>query len=231
MLTVLTPAASSALTTRAVVRGRSAVVAAASDAQLDTLIDEASSRIAAYCQRSFGKTQVRQTVRPPYVSYSTYDPLFPGLAYREPDPIVLEAPGPVVSIDAVTVQNVATPLVENADFERDAYRLFRLFNDVRVVWAYRKIVIDFTVGYRLPGDPTPSVAPDLPGALSAACGELVARAWAASRRDQTIARETIVGVSQFDFAPFGANTTGGAKNGLPADVAAMLEPFVYRAVA
>lgn len=231
MLTVLTPANSTKLTTRDAVRARSAVVAGASDAQLDTLIDEASARIAGYCQRTFGKTQLRQTMRPPYVSYSTYDPLFPGLAYREPDAIVIEAPGPIVTIDAVTAQGVTGPLVEGTDFERDAFRLFRLYNDVRVVWAYRKIVIDFTVGYKLPTDGAMAGVEALPAAISAACGELVARAWSASRRDQSVARETIVGVSQFDYAPFGPNVAGGSKNGVPADVAAMLDPYLYRAVA
>jgi ABC-type amino acid transport substrate-binding protein len=190
-----------------------------------------SSRIAGYCQRIFGRTQLRQTVRPPYVSYSTYDPLFPGLAYREPDAIVLEAPGPIVTIDALTAQNAPAPFVEGTDFERDGFRLFRLFNDVRVVWAYRKIVIDFTVGYRLPGDGAMAGVDDLPASISAACGDLVARAWSASRRDATIGRETIIGVSQMDFSPFGATTAGGSKNGLPADIAAMLDPYVFRAVA
>ncbi len=230
MLTILTAAAHTKLTTHAAVRSRSAVFTGASDAQLDALIDEASSRIVGYCQRTFGKTQLRQTMRPPYVSYSTYDPLFPGLAYREPDPIVIEAPGPIVTIDTVTAQGVTGPLVEGTDFERDAFRLFRLYNDVRVVWAYRKIVIDFTVGYLLPEDTGTSADP-LPAAISAACGELVARAWSASRRDQSVGRETIVGVSQIDYAPFGPNVAGGSKGGLPADVAAMLDPYVYRAVA
>jgi len=231
MLKVLTPAPSTSLITHDAVRARSSVaVAGASAAQLDALIAEATSRICGYCQRIFGATQYQQTVRPPYVSYSTYDPLFPGLAYREPDPIVIEAPGPVATVDQITAQGVTGNLVEGTDFERDGFRLFRLSNDVRVVWAFRKIVVNFTAGYRLPADAANSALQDLPAALSGACGDLVARAWRMSQRDPTLARETIIGVSQLDFAPFGAATAGGVKGGLPADIAAALDPYVFRAM-
>lgn len=208
MLAIRTPATSSALTTRANLRARYAGLAAVSDAQLDALIAEASGRIAGHCARTFGATQVRQTSRAVCAH---------GL--------LLEAPAPFASFDSVTMDGGA--LVEGTDFECDGPTLHRLSADKRVAWSAGKVVIDYTVGWTLPGAPTPT----LPAPVEAACIELVWRAAQALRRDQTLKAETIVGVAKFEYDSFGGAAAGGALYGLAPDIAGMLSPFVVRILA
>lgn len=231
MLTVLTPAATSNLSTLAAYKARFGITTADQDAQIVSLIARASSAVEGYCQRVFGVVQYRQTVRPPYTSFASYDPLMPGFGAREPDCIVIEAPGPVVSIDYVAAVGAPAPLVEWQGFERDGFRLFRLSNDVRVMWAFRKIVVDFTVGYRLPGDTQTQGVPDLPAAIEGACLDLANRASFVGSRDPSVRREMIVGVMQTDYTQLGASDGAAMKQGIPADIAARLDPYVYRAVA
>lgn len=225
MLTILTPPNSDALTTPAAVIARYSDMASANTTVLGAMIEEQSGRIAAYCQRVFGLRQLEQTERPPYVAYSTYDPLVPGVIYREPPPIVLDDMGPILSIDALTAQG--TTLVQNTDFELDGLRIFRLSNDMRVYWAFRKIVIDFTTGYVLPLDTGTTT---LPAAIQSVCIDLVRLAWTALQRDPNVAKENIYGVAQVDYAIPGSNNAQGLKGGLPLDLAQRLDPFVYRAV-
>jgi hypothetical protein len=205
-------------------------VTSAQSALVGALINEASNRIATYCQRAagaqaFGLRSLQQTLRPAFSSYSMYDPLMPGIMYREPAALVLDDPGPIVSVDSLQVRDAGTgnmiTLVQDEDYELDGLRIFRLFNDMRVFWTYRKIVISFTTGYVLPGD---TGTPNLPGAIESACIDLVRLGLAAIKRDPNVSKETLFGVAQVEYA------TPAMNGGLPHDIAERLNPYVFRAV-
>jgi hypothetical protein len=236
MLTVLTPANSTSLTTFANFQARFSDVTSAQSALVGALINEASSRIATYCQRAagaqaFGKRQLQQTIRPAYTSYNLYDPLVPGVLYREPNPLVLDDLGPIITIDSLQVRDAGSgnmiTLVQDTDYELDGLRVFRLSNDMRVFWTYRKIVISFTTGYVLPGD---TGTPSLPGAIESACIDLVRLGLKAVNRDPNVSKETLFGVAQVDYIVPGSNNAPAMKGGLPADIAERLNPYVFRAV-
>jgi hypothetical protein len=236
MLTVLTPANSTALTTFANFQARFSDVTSAQSALVGALINEASSRIATYCQRAagaqaFGKRSLQQTIRPAYTSYNLYDPLVPGVLYREPHPLVLDEPGPIVSIDALQVRDAGSgnmvTLVQDTDWELDGLRIFRLSNDMRVFWTYRKIVITFTTGYVLPGD---TGTPNLPGAIESSCIDLVRLGLTSVKRDPNIAREDLFGVARVDYVVPGSNNAPATKGGLPLEIAQRLDPYVFRAI-
>lgn len=201
MLAILTAATSSALATRAGFRARYPGFATLSDAQVSALVLEASSKIAGYCDRVFGLTQYRQTMR--------------RLCAHE---LRLEAPGPIVSIDALTIDGVAK--VEGTDFERDRMTLYRLSTDCRIPWHGATIVVDYRTGYGLPGQSPRS----LPEAIEAACLELAARQAFAGPRDPNVTEETIFGVAKFVY------DAGGEKGGLPLSIAQALDPHVFRTI-
>ncbi len=203
MLVVVTPAASSDLTTLEAVRERG--VTGPTDPEVTAAIAEASSRVAGYCGRVFGVTAYRQTER--------------GVCAGA---IVLDAAGPVVEVSALNADG--TGLTENTDFERDGFNLFRLSSDRRTSWSAAKVVIDYSCGWKLPGD----AERNLPQAIEGACLALVTRSFAAGDRDPDLVSESIVGVSRLEYAPFGSQKGAPSKDGMPADVAAMLDPFVYR---
>lgn len=206
MLVVVTPAASSALTTIDAVRARG--VSEQTDAMITAAIDEASSRVAGYCGREFGETAYRQTER--------------GVCANG---IVLAAAGPIVSLQSVVSDGAA--MTEDTDFERDGFDLYRLASDRRIFWSASKVVVEYTCGWKLPGE----TVRNLPPAIEAACLALVTRGFAAGDRDPELVSESIAGVSRLEYAPFGSQKGAPSKDGMPADVAAMLDPFVCRTLA
>jgi len=208
MLTITTPATGTALTTRQKLRDRFAGLSDKSDALLDAFIAEASSRVVGYCQRDFGLATYRQTTRM-HGNCRTFIHL------------PFETPGPIVQILALTVDGVTK--TEGTDFEREGEILYRLSSDHRIPWPRSKIVVDFVAGYSLPD----AVAtPTLPAAVEGACQALAARLAVAELRDPSLSAETIFGVAKFEYA--GVNDL---KNGLPADLAGALDPFVVRTLA
>ena len=184
-------------------RARIPAAAGLDDARLGALIDDKSAAISSYCRRALGRAQYRLTACGPVSRV-------PALA-----------PWPVVSIDAVAISGAAAAA---ESVEIAALDLYWLVDGARSIWPAGLISVDLTGGWRLPDEPTDS-APALPHVVTAACIDLVARVISADGRDPALRRESIVGVAQFDYA---APTDQMLKGCLPIDVAASLDPFVFR---
>ena len=222
MLTITTVPTSTSLTTRDGFKAAYAITGTDDDSYIDELITEKSAEIAAFLGRinpdggsAMGVQTVRQTERPIYNTYSAYDPLMPGIQAQEQRPLCLEL-DPIITIAAVTADGVA--LTQDTDFELDGLRLFRLFNDRRVMWTYRKIVIDYQAGWSLPGDGgTTTLPPD----IERCCRELVFRSYAGRSRDPALWRTEAAGVRN-DYVHAGAGNGIQLVEGLPQDVAGRL---------
>lgn len=223
--TVITPAASRALTTLANVKTSLNVTTPDDDAFIQMLIDQRSGDIAAYCRRTWGQETVRQIIRPAYLSYAPYDPLMPGDAVNDPPPVTLER-DPVVQIISATGDGL--PLVQDADFELDGFCAYRISNDRRVWWAFRKITFDYVCGYVLPGD---AGVTTLPADVEKACIDLIAYDYAARGRDPTLWRDDVRDVARVDYALLGTNNGIGMSGGLPAHIAERLDNYVVRTLA
>lgn len=206
MLAILERPAGSALATVAQARARFAFDDSLGDERLAALIDDRSGAVEAYCRRQFGRMRYRLTTR------------------GGRDRILLAPPGPIVSIESITASDV--PL-DVAGAALSGPHLLRRVDGSAASWPCGEMIIEFTAGYRLPGE-SADAAPPLPAAVSAACMDLVSRAWAARDRDPALRREMIVGVSQFDYDTPGA---AGLKGGLPVDIAALLDAYVWWASA
>lgn len=196
ILTIVTPATSTSLVTRAYVKSELSITDNSEDARIDSYIAQASAAIAGWCGRVFARETLTETIR-------LTSPI-------SPDQLVL-ARFPVVSIASV-VEDGTT--LDAADYEANAENglLRRLSNDAIVSWSGSKIVVSYTAGYSLPNS--------APEALQRACVDLVAYYRASAGRDPSLRSESVEGIdsaSYFDGA--------GERGGLPPAVAGLLQQF------
>lgn len=179
MLTVVSPAAFNDLVTVDRVKNELSITGTSLDAQLEDLIDEASSLIAAYCNRdSFGAEDLLQTERPTCPRAC----------------IVL---GRDLAVTIGTVTEDGTTLADT-DYEADGALLYRLYDDARVAWSANKVVIEYTAGFALPDD--------APVALSRAALDLVVGMYRGIGRDTAIRSEQVEGVGQTAYFETKAGT-------------------------
>jgi len=166
MLRVITPAATSDLTTLAAAKAEVEVTGSQHDQELADLIGQASRAIAQLTQHVWGLETVEQTERPA-------KPLDSVLLERQLDPAIAS-----VVVDGDTLGN--------DEWELDGFQLFRLSADRRTAWFGRKIVVTYQAGYALPGS--------VPDDVERACLLAVA-AWFAGRgRDPMLRSESTDGV-------------------------------------
>lgn len=205
MLTIITPATATRLTTVARVREEfpSITVDLASDGQVERWIDRASAMAVRYCNRPFAQDVVRQVE-------------FAGGESR----ILLERT-PATDL-AVTLDGAA--LVLGTDYHHDAKRgaLYRLTGGRPGVWA-GMVQIDYKGGYVVPGE----FDATLPGDV-----EYAVQLWVASfavsmpsvTSSGTIKRESILnGLVDITYAD--AAGTGGAAAQAQPEIADLLAPY------
>lgn len=195
MLTVVTPATSTRLTTVANVRAEfpSITVSVASDGQVNRWIDRASQMAVDYCNRPFAAEVVKQTEWPCGESR-----------------IVLERTP--ASALAVTVDGVS--LVAGTDYHHDTRRgcLYRLSDGRPSVWTGTG-VLDYTAGYIVPGE----VGENLPGNVEAAvllwiASFVASQSSATSTASGGLKREVIEGVGTFEYYQEGSTSETSASS-------------------
>lgn len=205
---VTTAATATALTTLARVKSELGIANAASDAVLTSKIAEASSDIAAVLNFVPQRETVTET--------------FWDVGSRE-----------YLALQRLPVTAIASVTIDDDDpLESDEYRLdaeagllYQLDDDgYSVGWcASKQIVVAYTAGYALPGQP----GRNLPEAIEAAAVELVQDFWFARGRDPTAMEEEIPGVMRVRRWVGTVATAGGdVAAALPPNVMAKLASFI-----
>lgn len=180
MVEVITPAATTGLTTLARVKSELEIADTSMDTLLTSWIADASAEIVRFCGRPFARETYRETL-------SGYG-----------GTRLMLARTPVVSVASVLHNSdVITDFVIN---DADAGLLYRERGwqwSAGVGWNITsyvvpgseapKFVVEYTAGYLLPGAATPT----LPGDIERACIELVKAVHAARKRDPAITAERL----------------------------------------
>lgn len=201
-LTITDPATTISLTTLDAAKADLALAGSTDDAFIQVLIEQASAAIVSWCGRPFAAEGVRETF---YLD-------------RPERPLVLSR-WPIVEVTAVTVAGSAESPA-NVGGE-DAGLLYRLDGSGRSIpWPPGSIVVDYRVGYILPGDPNRTLPPDIERAALS-----LVKAWFHARgRDPSVKRDDVVGVGETEF--FNA-----ARSDLAPEAEALLAPYRGRVFA
>jgi hypothetical protein len=200
ILTVTTPPSVRALCTLAAVKGELSITDGSQDVVLTDRILAASASIDSYCVRTLALRGMREIFRPTRALHA-----------------LLLAGKPVAAISSLVADGAT--LVEGADFEISAENgmIYRLSSDVRCVWTARKVTVQYTAGFILPGQ----VGANLPEDISRACMLAVVAAQLGAGRDANIRSEGAQDVGQVSYRDARA-----ADLGLPSEAAGLLERFV-----
>lgn len=199
MIEIVTPAASTRLTSLAAVKADLGLSGSASDEALGALIDQFSDAIAAWCGRTFGAATVRETQD---VSR---------LCDRRS--ILLER-WPVIAVSSITVAGEA--LASDA-YVLDAAKgelLYRGEATRFTLWPVGETIAVYSTGYALPDDDDRN----LPHDIERACILMARSAWTSMGRDPALRSEESTGVAVFTYFQ-----TNGA--GLSLEAQAMLSPY------
>ena len=189
MLEIVTPAATSDLTTLATAKRELGVTDTTQDAPIADLIRQASDLVAQWCNRlGFGREALRQTER-------LASPL---------DVLVLQRDLGVV-VTSVTEDGLALSANE---YERGGVLLYRLREGIRVPWIARTVVLEYQAGFLLPDEAPP--------ALERACLDLLAGLWHGQGRDPAVRNETTEGVGAVGYFEHRADTLPLAPDRLAA---------------
>jgi len=197
MLTVLTPATATRLTTVATVRARYGITGGdAADAVIEGLIDTASQMAVEFCGRTFGREFVKQT----------------NLICRPCSTILLER-----SPATLTEVRESGEVLPSDSYYLDPDRnvLARLTGDVIISWG-GLVEITYSAGWVLPGQE----GANLPATIEHAVLLLVGGMWSAQQRDPLVKSESVDGVSRTDY------WVPGAGSRLPDPTAeSLLQPY------
>ena len=189
---VVAPATAAALTTLATAKAELGIETAESDAYLSRRIAAASAAIAAQCGRTFGRETVEDTFS---IDPWGRDPAFLATPRRQVEPLLLSRPF-VAALHGVTVGGEARPL-EQTWLDAPAGLLFRRDAGGGLVhWVQLPVVVTYTSGWVLPGDP----ATDLPATVEDVCLDLIVESWHARGRDPAIRDEQTEGVGRIRYA-------------------------------
>ena len=212
MLTILTTATATDLTTLAVVKAELGLTSGTDDAWILQAIARASGQVERCCDVRFRRETVRETIRYEYRWGSVGTPASLRLERY-----------PVLSVSSII--EAGTTLTSD-DWEGDADSgyvamkgaLTRLSSDTPTDWASGKIVVEYVAGYLLPGQ----TGRDLPDDIEAAVIGLVKVSWFARKRDPLVKMERSEGVGETQYW---VGSVGDASPGVPDEVAALLDPY------
>ncbi len=196
IVTIVTGAASTDLTTVAAVKDELGITGTSEDEKILTWIRQASSMIAGYCNRVFAEETLSEQFR----------------LTREEAVLQLRR-WPVSSITSIT-QDEDDPLDGDTDYEfdPDTGQVWRLISDIRVSWAAQKIVVVYVAGYELLGE--------LPYEIERAAISLVKLYRSSATRDPMLKSESIPDVWEGTYW-VGAPPGGG----LPPEVTVLIDPY------
>lgn len=198
ILTVTTPAASFALTTLAAVRGDLGSAAGdVSDGDLQKLIDEASSRIADFCNRVLVRETVLETFR--------------RTSRRAPEVLALTR-RPVAAIASVTEDGTVLAS-EEYEVHPATGGLYRLVNGQMARWTGITVAVAYSGGWISPA----IGGSNMPASLEGCCRQLVAALVHGRGADATVRSESSAETGSTSF-----RDADPADAGLPGPVAAAL---------
>lgn len=164
-ITVINPAASTALTTLTAVKLDLGITGNDEDPVLTDLIGQASASLAGWIGRPLARETVTETFR-----------------LTRPEPSLCLSRFPVASVTSVTI---ATAVQDSATIECDRASgiLYRLNNSQRyLAWPADVVAVEYAAGWLLPGQD----GRDLPADIEAAAIALVRRAYHAAGRDPAL---------------------------------------------
>jgi hypothetical protein len=218
ILTVVTPATDTDVTTLEIVKDELGITDTGSDTTLSRWISESSERIRGYTEREWGLESVTELFRFPHHEWlQGYGP-----HHNHRHHALRLARYPITTVASI-VEDDVYPLVQGVDFEVDpksglVYRLFQggMPNaEIRWNWRRRKVFATYSGGYALPGG--------APLRLQQACLALIKGRWSSRTRDPALRSFNIPGVIEKSFW---TPTTGGSD--MPPEVASILDGLVDR---
>lgn len=183
MLTIVTPAETTDLTTLAAVKSELGLTTADHDAQLADYISQVSTSVNSYCNRVFARETVAETFRPDCRLNHLVLSRFP------------------VSAISSIVENGVELVVSDYELDADLGIARRLVSDSKSTWPSGKIIVTYAGGYLLPGD----VGRDLPEDIERAAIMLAAQAFSSAGIDATVKRETVEGIGSTERFPLSAS--------------------------
>lgn len=185
------------LTTVPAIKAELEIADAADDAYLAALADQASDAIAGWCNRAFAVETVTE--------YQTL---------RFPRPAILLARWPLIDVTGATRSGEALEIAgtEVDDIEGGVYRLDA--EGGRIDWPSGDLVVTYSAGYVLPGQP----GRNLPFDIERAALTLIKANWHARSRDPRVRSETIDGAGATDYF-------AGTSSQLPPEVESLLTPY------
>lgn len=196
LLTETVPAATTALTTLALVKADLSITDTSQDAALTSLIDRASSVISTHCGgRVFGLRTLSETFRFNRNSVAA----MVGWPYPERPQSVLRPPI-ITSLPAATLTSVTEDgavLVRDTDFEIDqaAGLVWRLRGNFRSWWTANVVTIVYTSGWKLPND----ASRDMPADLEDHCLSLVRSAYFGQGSDPNVSLDITQDVGRVQY--------------------------------
>jgi hypothetical protein len=211
MLIVVTPAASTRLTT--IARARAVLGTANTDAEnikLGMLLDQASAVAANYC----GRTLVRETVKESFIVPR---------AFCDAEGALLLDRAPVVSITSVTTHG---DLLDAADYELDPVTgaLYRLSGTYRHPWRGVRTDVVYVAGYTVPNDDVGGTW-TLPADIERAVINLASAYRSTGGRNPLVKSETVEGVGSTSWWD---PAVAGSGPSLPdPEAAGLLRPYRF----
>ncbi|HVJ31659.1 MAG TPA: hypothetical protein VND94_00975 [Terriglobia bacterium] len=201
LITVVTPATTKSLTTRDRVKSELGVTSNSDNAGIDALIADSSRIISSYCDRVFAQEVVSEVFRRG--------------SWRPAESIILSR-FPCTSIASLTEDGVA---VAGSNWEADPETgiIRRLSGDSLSCWTASKIIVAYTAGYVLPGNPSR----DLPEDIERACLMLTKLMYFSRSRDPLVKEETIDGVGSASYYVRGAMD----MSIMPVEITSLIEPY------
>ena len=196
MATLITAPSATQLAELGTLKLELGIVDTTQDDQLGRYLDQASALIASYTGRSFPRAQWQDVFR---------------LRGERRRTLILSE-RPVTSIEALNIDGDATDATA-LDLDENAGLLLRPHNCALGAWWAHKIVVIYTAGYLVPGQP----GRDLPANLERACLDTAKGLFHAADRDPQLRSEAAQGVGSTSWLD--PDVAGG---GLPQGVAAML---------
>ncbi len=184
MITVVTPATGTDLTTLETVKTGLGITDDTDDDYLTLLIAQASAAVSGYCRRVFGLETVLETFR----LDSSQETLMLGRF-------------PVTAVASIVEDGIT---LTTDDWERDNSLLYRLTADERQGWSARKVLVTYTAGYVLPGETDRT----LPADIEAATIAYIRGLWFAKTRDPLIKSEKTPDVYEVTYGGV-SEATGG----------------------
>jgi uncharacterized phiE125 gp8 family phage protein len=205
VVTVVTaaPAADRRLCSLDAVKAELGISGADQDSLLDDLRDQASAAAASFCGRVFAEEVVRETWR----------------NRARVDGALVLARHPVSAVASVT-EGGEELIADDYEMDGNSGMLWRLSGDDRACWPAAKLVVEYTAGWRVPDQTSPT----LPADVSRAAVLLAASMYHNQGRDRALRSESVDGVMSASYL----DPRAGAEQ-MPPEVAGLLAP--YRLVA